>query len=131
MFDGQECWESSQSRSQNIKSEMKIIMEIIQITRPQLAKILSLTKMVSEDAIEKICPALYDMLLEKSNYKLKNMLGRYIFHLQQVDRLNTTIGLQKLLEGGLSILPDETLEVLRDTCEEGQDLAEEIRHVLR
>ncbi|MHA1734204.1 MAG: hypothetical protein ACTSU5_19880 [Promethearchaeota archaeon] len=105
-------------------------MESIQITRPQLAKILSLTKMVSEDSIEKICPALYDMLLEKSNYQLKNMLGRYIFHLQQVDRLNTTIGLQKLLEGGLTAVPDETLAVLAETCEEGQDLAEEIKIIL-
>lgn len=106
-------------------------MEILpEITRPQLAKILSLTKMVSEDALETICPKLYEMLLEKSNYRLKNMVGRYIFHLKQVDRLNTTIGLQKLIEGGLAVLPDETLEVLRSCSDEGADLAEEIKLIM-
>ncbi|GAB4305386.1 MAG: hypothetical protein Kow0069_01070 [Promethearchaeota archaeon] len=111
-------------------------MEVAQISRVQLAKILALTKLVSEDALETICSSLYDLLLEKSERRLKNMLGRYIFHLKQVDRLNTTIGLQKLLEAGLSVLPEETLTLLETlggtekVSEAGKELAAEIREIL-
>ncbi|MFX1379439.1 MAG: hypothetical protein ACFFA4_10135 [Promethearchaeota archaeon] len=68
--------------------------------------------------------------MESEKGKLKNQLGMVIFHLQKNERINTVIGLQKLLEAALIVNPEEMFRILGSADEGAQELAKKIKSIL-
>ncbi len=101
------------------------------ITDNQITKIYSLASRVSKDTINEICPALLRILLNSEKGPLKNELGRVIFHLQKTERLNTIIGLEKLLDASLIVAPEEMFKILESSDENAKGLAQKIKKVLQ
>lgn len=83
---------------------------------------------VSKDTFSEVCPKLLDIALESEKGLLKNELGAVIFHLQKNERLETLIGFQKLVEAGLIVAPEETLDILES---QDKEYAEKIRQALK
>ena len=85
---------------------------------------------LSLDTIEELAPALLRICLA-SEGKLKNELGRVIFHLQKTERLNTRIGMEKLLHGALKVNAEETFKLLEDSENDAKTLSQEIKSLLQ
>ena len=85
---------------------------------------------LSKDAIDEIAPFLLRIALNSEKGLLKNELGRVIFHLQKNDRLETVIGVQKLLEAALIVAPEEMFKLLKGSGSETQELANKIKEIL-
>ena len=111
------------------------MMELLQkikkegITDEQRKQIYSLVSSVSisKDTLDEVCPGLLNVLLNSEKGPLKNELGRVIFHLQKNERLNTRIGLEKLIDATLIVAPDELFEILESSEKE---LAKKIKEIL-
>jgi len=109
-------------------------MEILQkiknegITDSQRQLINTHAVRVSKDTFSEVCPKLLDLALESEKGLLKNELGQVIFHLQKNERLETLIGFQKLVEAGLIVSPEETLEILESA---DKVYAEKVKQVLK
>ena len=111
------------------------MMELLQkikkegITDEQRKQIYSLVSSVSisKDTLDEVCPGLLKVLLNSEKGPLKNELGRVIFHLQKNERLNTRIGLEKLIDATLIVAPDELFEILESSEKE---LAKKIKEIL-
>ncbi|MFX1589815.1 MAG: hypothetical protein ACFFC1_16845, partial [Promethearchaeota archaeon] len=99
------------------------------ISDEQLKELYSLASKVSLDAIEELCPALLNICLNAEGGVLKNELGRVIFHLQKLERLNTRIGLEKLLHGALMVNAEEVFKLLEEAEEKG--LADKIKELFQ
>ncbi|MFX1407565.1 MAG: hypothetical protein ACFFC9_04740 [Promethearchaeota archaeon] len=99
------------------------------ISDEQLKELYSLASKVSLDAIEELCPALLNICLNAEGGVLKNELGRVIFHLQKLERLNTRIGLEKLLHGALMVNAEEVFKLLEEAEEKG--LADNIKELFQ
>ncbi|MFX1571111.1 MAG: hypothetical protein ACFFB0_00005 [Promethearchaeota archaeon] len=61
---------------------------------------------------------------------LKNQLGMVIFHLQKNERINTVIGLQKLIDAALIVNPEELFKILESSDADAQELAKKIKEAL-
>ncbi len=90
--------------NKNKKDVIKKMEEIVKtvekeelITDLQRKQIYEFATSVSKDTLDEVCPALFRLALESEKGQLKNQLGQVIFHLQKNERLNTVIGLKKLL----------------------------------
>ncbi|TXT56147.1 MAG: hypothetical protein BAJALOKI2v1_630012 [Promethearchaeota archaeon] len=101
--------------------------EKIELTNTQRTSIYSYAMDVRKDTLNEICPALLDVCLDAEGGELKNELGQVIFHLQKNERLNTKLGLQKLLDGALRVDPERTFRIL-DTG--APDLSQNIKKAL-
>ncbi len=77
-----------------------------------------------------MCPALLNLALESERGVLKNQLGRVVFHLQKNERINTVIGLQKLIDAALIVNTEELFKILEESDEDAQELAKNIKKVL-
>ncbi|MFX0058870.1 MAG: hypothetical protein ACFE85_00685 [Candidatus Hodarchaeota archaeon] len=110
-------------------SMLELQEKVMAISDEQLKELYSLASKVSLDAIEEICPALLDICLSAEGGVLKNELGRVIFHLQKTERLNTRIGLEKLLHGSLRVNAEATFKLLEEA--EEQELAKNIKELLQ
>ncbi|MFW9828018.1 MAG: hypothetical protein ACFFEY_10520 [Candidatus Thorarchaeota archaeon] len=108
----------------------KVEQKVERLTEVQRSKIYEYARKVSRETIEEICPALLRLALESEKGKLKNQLGMVIFHLQKNERINTVIGLQKLLEAALIVNPEEMFKILESADEAAQELAKKIKSVL-
>lgn len=108
------------------KSEEKV-KEITEIQRSQIYE---LARKVSKETIDEVCPALLRTILNTEKGPLKTQLGNVIFHLQKNDRLNTVIGLQKLLDASLRVAPEEMFKILESSDDDAQELAEKIKVLL-
>lgn len=97
----------------------------------QKTKIMSLVHYVSKKTCNDICPKILNMLLSSEKGKLKNNLGRTIFHLQRVERLNSMIGLERLIEGGLLVDTYGLIDVLENSEQDAKDLAIEMKEILQ
>lgn len=111
---------------------MELIEKIKQegITDEQRTQIYTFSIHISKETREEICPALYNTLLNTERGALKNELGRVIFHLFKNDRLNTVIGLEKLIDASLIVAPEEMFKILEESEADAKDLAKKIRQVL-
>ena len=85
---------------------------------------------VHKKTIDDLCPALFEIILNSANGRLKNELGRIIFHLQKNERLNTRIGLGKLINASLIIDPERLFTILKSSSEKAKELANNIDSVL-
>jgi len=100
------------------------------ITDSQRTQIYEMARSVSKETLEEVCPALLRLALESEKGKLKNQLGNVIFHLQKNERIETVIGLQKLIDAALIVNPEELFKILESADEDAQDLAKKIKGVL-
>ena len=100
------------------------------ITDAQRAQIYEYARSVSKETIEEVCPALLRVALESEKGALKNQLGNVIFHLQKNERIETVIGLQKLIDAALIVAPDEMFKILENSDEEAKELAKKIKGIL-
>ena len=62
--------------------------------------------------------------------QLPFQLGNVIFHLQKNERIETVIGLQKLIDAALIVAPDEMFKILENSDEEAKELAKKIKGIL-
>jgi len=106
----------------------KIQEKVMTLSDEKLKELYSLANHVSMDTIEEICPILLRICLTAENNVLKNELGQVIFHLQKNERLNTRLGLQKLLHGALKVNPEEVFKLLESA--EERELSEKIKAIL-
>ncbi len=111
-------------------------MEVIEkikkegITDEQRKQIYSFSSHISQETRDEVCPALLGVLMNTERGVLKNELGRVIFHLQKNDRLNTIIGLEKLIDASLMVAPDELFKILEVSEPDAKELAKQIKSVL-
>ncbi|MHA1293416.1 MAG: hypothetical protein ACTSQJ_12200 [Promethearchaeota archaeon] len=112
--------------------EIEILEKIKQkgISDDQRTQIYELTRKVSRKSLDEICPALLRLLLNTEKGPLKNQIGQVIFHLQKNERLNTIIGLQKLIDAGLIAAPEEMFEILESSEDDVKELAQKIKSIL-
>ncbi len=100
------------------------------ITDEQRTKIYSYATNVSKSTLDEVCPFLLRIALESEKGPLKNTLGQVIFHLQKNDRINTVIGLQKLVDACIIVNPEEMFKVLETSDDDAKELAKNIKSVL-
>ena len=108
----------------------KIEEEAVGITDSQRTQIYEYARAVSKETLEEVCPALLNLALEGERGMLKNQLGNVIFHLQKNERIETVIGLQKLIDAALIVNPEELFKILEESDEDAKALAKKIRGVL-
>ena len=108
----------------------KVEQKVDQLTEVQRSEIYECAQKVGRDTIEEVCPSLLRLALESEKGKLKNQLGMVIFHLQKNERINTVIGLQKLLEATLIVNREELFKILESADEGAQELAKKIKKIL-
>jgi hypothetical protein len=108
----------------------KVEQKVEQLTEIQRNKIYDCARKVGRETIEEVCPALLRLALESEKGKLKNQLGMVIFHLQKNERINTVIGLQKLLDAALIVNREEMFKILESADEAAQELAKNIKKIL-
>lgn len=116
---------SEKNMSQKVESKIESVL-----TEIQKVKIFNLVRYVSKNTCERVCPEILDMLLNSEKGKLKSNLGKSIFHLQRVERLNSTIGLERLIEAGLLVDTVGLLKILESSEQDAKDLASEMREIL-
>ena len=85
------------------------------ITDQQRKQIYEFATRIRKETLDEVCPALFRIALESEKGQLKNQLGQVIFHLQKNERLNTVIGLQKLLDAALIVNQDEMFKLLQSS----------------
>ena len=108
----------------------KLEEKVAQLTDVQRSEIYEYAKRVDKETLEEVCPALLRLALESEKGALKNQLGMVIFHLQKNERINTVIGLQKLLDAALIVNPEEMFKILESADEGAQELAKKIKSIL-
>ena len=108
----------------------KIEEKVAHLTDFQRSQIYEYTRKVSHETLEEVCPALLRLALNSEKGKLKNQLGMVIFHLQKNDRINTVIGLQKLIDAALIVAPEEMFKILESSEADAQELARKIKNIL-
>lgn len=107
----------------------KIEEKVEGITDTQRSQIYEFAKRVSRETLDEVCPALLRLALDSEKGKLKNQLGLVIFHLQKNERINTVIGLQKLIDAALIVNPEELFKILESADEDAQELAKKIKGI--
>ncbi len=108
----------------------KIEEKVEQLTDTQRSEIYEYARRVSRETLEEVCPALLRLALDSEKGKLKNQLGMVIFHLQKNERINTVIGLQKLLDAALIVAPEELFKILESSEADAQELSRKIKSIL-
>lgn len=108
----------------------KIEEEAVGITDTQRSQIYEFARSVSKETLEEVCPALLNLAFESEKGALKNQLGNVIFHLQKNERIETVIGLQKLIDAALIVNPEAMYKILEESDEDAQELAKKIKSIL-
>ena len=108
----------------------KIEEKVEGINDTQRAQIYEFAKRVSRETLEEVCPALLRIAMDSEKGALKNQLGNVIFHLQKNERIETVIGLQKLIDAALIVNPEEMFKIFEESDKEAQELAKKIKGVL-
>ena len=108
----------------------KIEEKVVGITEVQRGEMYEFARRVSRETLDEVCPALLRVALDSKRGLLKNQLGSVIFHLQKNERINTVIGLQKLIEAALIVAPEELFKILESSDADGQELAKKIKNIL-
>lgn len=100
------------------------------ITDEQRSMIYTYATKVSKETINEVCPALLRVLLNDETGALKSSLGQVIFHLQKNERIDSLIGLQKMMEAALKVAPEEAFKILESSEEDAKELARKIKEIL-
>lgn len=108
----------------------KIEEKVVGLTETQRAEIYEFARRVSRETLDEVCPALLRVALDSERGLLKNQLGMVIFHLQKNERINTVIGLQKLIDAVLIVAPEELFKILESSDTNAQELARKIKAIL-
>lgn len=109
---------------------LKLQEKIINLTDEQINDLYSFASRVTQETIDELAPILLETCLKAESGVLKNELGRIIFHLQKIERLNTRIGFEKLLHGALKVDAKEVFKVLESGAADAKNLADKIKTVL-
>ena len=109
---------------QKMEEEAKVIADV------KRSQIYEFAREVSKETLEEVCPALLTLALDAERGMLKNQLGNVIFHLQKNERIETVIGLQKLIDAGLIVNPEGLFKILEESDEDAKALAKKIKGVL-
>ena len=109
---------------------LKLQEKVLSLSDEQMRDVYSLSSHMSLDSIEELAPSLLNICLE-SGGKLKNELGRVIFHLQKTERINTRIGFEKLLHGSLIVNAEETFKLLESSEKDALNLSNELKKLLK
>ena len=96
----------------------------------QRKKIYNLVSQVNKDTINEVCPALLRIALNSEKDLLKNELGRVIFHLQKKEKINSLIGLEKLIDATLIVNPESMFRILESSDVDAKILAKKMKEIL-
>lgn len=84
-----------------------------EFSRSKMMSISDLVQMIPKYHLKTISENLFEFIIEEGNEMLKyHTLGRMIFHLKNLERLATYVGVEKLILGALIISPEKTLDIL-------------------
>ena len=108
----------------------KIEEKVVGLTETQRSEIYEFARHVNRETLDEVCPALLRVALDSERGLLKNQLGMVIFHLQKNERINTVIGLQKLIDAVLIVAPEELFKILESSDTNAQELARKIKIIL-
>ncbi len=108
----------------------KIEEKVVGLTETQRAEMYEFARHVGRETLDEVCPALLRVALDSERGLLKNQLGNVIFHLQKNERINTVIGLQKLIDAALIVAPEELFKILESSDADAQELARKIKSIL-
>ncbi len=108
----------------------KIEQKVEKISDIKKSQIYELARKVSKETIDEVCPALLRTIMNTEKGPLKTQLGNVIFHLQKNDRINTVIGLQKLLEASLLVARESMFKVLESSDDDAKELAQKIKGII-
>lgn len=104
----------------------------VEITQEQMSRIHEEIKSIPKYDLSILSETLYDNLIENADHKLKNhILGRTIFHLKNIERLNTYVGVEKLFYATLIINPDSLFESLEEIDDETFEISHSIQKLLK
>ncbi|MFX1311355.1 MAG: hypothetical protein ACFFHD_01915 [Promethearchaeota archaeon] len=101
-----------------------------ELTDGQRTQIYEYARHINKETLEEVCPALLRVAVDSERGMLKNQLGMVIFHLQKNERINTLIGLQKLIDAVLKVAPEELFKILESSEADAQELARKIKSIL-
>jgi len=104
--------------------------KVLDLSDEQLKSIYLAASRISQDSIEELTPILLRVCLNCETGVLKDELGRVIFHLQKTERLDTRIGLEKLLHGALKVNAKEVFKLLESGAPDARDLSKTIKSIL-
>ncbi len=112
-----------------------IIMELsqskVKLNDIEMQRIYDFIQLVPKYDLPELCEELYDMIIENANKVLKNHnLGRTIFHLYEIERLNTYIGLEKLVYGGIVVDSEKMIDIFGKHDIETKKVGAELKHIL-
>jgi hypothetical protein len=116
--------------SKENEQKTKIAQKTIELSDEQRKAVYKVAQDIPQQTRNEICPAILNILLDTEKGPLKNELGRVIFHLQKQERLNTILGLEKLLDGALKVAPQQLFDLLERGDKQAARLAEKIKQVL-
>jgi hypothetical protein len=84
-----------------------------EFSKSKMMGISDLVQMIPKYHLKNLSENLFEFIIEDGNEILKyHNLGRMIFHLKNLERLSTYVGVEKLILGALIISPEKTLEIL-------------------
>lgn len=102
----------------------------VDLNEIDMQEIFDSIQLIPKYFLKQLSEHFYEMITENANKKLKkHVLGRTIFHLYTIDRLDTYVGMEKLIYAGLIVDADKTLEKLHNH-DETEDLARLLQYIL-
>ena len=102
----------------------------VELTDIDMQEIFDSIRLIPNFVLKPLSNELYEMISENANKKLKkHILGRTIFHLYEIGRLSTHIGIEKLVYAGLIVDAEKTLSILFKH-DETDDLTRTLQHIL-
>ena len=112
-----------------------IISEItenkIELTKDQMIRIHQEVTLIPKYDLGVLSEKLYDSIIENADHKLKNhLLGRTIFHLYNLERLNTYVGIEKLVFAAIIVDPELLYKNLEEIDEDTFEIAASIRRII-
>ncbi len=99
------------------------------LTDDQRIKIYYWVSQLKKSTINEVSDEILNALLNSKHGVLKNELGRVIFHLQKNERLNSIIGMEKLVDGALIAARTELFRILESADKDAQYLAKKIKEI--
>ncbi|MBD3350880.1 MAG: hypothetical protein GF364_05280 [Candidatus Lokiarchaeota archaeon] len=112
----------------------QIVSEItekkIELSKDQMVKIYNNIQYIPKYNLKTLSEKLYDFVIENADKKLKgHTLGRTIFHLYELNRLDTYVGIEKLFYAAMIISPEEAFNIL-SIDDETRKIADKLRYLI-
>lgn len=108
----------------------EISEERIKLSKTQLIKIYETIQLIPKYYLKLLSDVMYNFIIENADKRLKgHTLGITIFHLYNLNRLSTYVGIEKLFYAGITINPTKTFELLA-IDKETKEISDSLRYII-